>query len=282
MLGVGAAMRSCTALVLLACCALVVTTDPAAASCPPTCFSGGGPGATDCFLQWSGLTSKSLTCADGDPACDLDGRLDGVCTLNVAACINMPDASGACAPSTLSAPPKASGRGIAAFRSALATLDPAQQACTTGGVTTVLAVKASGIKPVVMRVRTTAVSGGKRDTDSVKLTCVAGRPTLAAVQPIFTAKCATLGCHSDSTRSGGLTLTAGKARPAMLNVRATFPKWILLKAGNPKKSFLVRKLFPLSGLLGSPMPQGCRITNTCLTPEELATIIAWVQAGAPE
>jgi hypothetical protein len=272
-------MRFRTALALLVAIAL-----PARATCPPDCFSGGGgPRATDCFLQWSGLTATSLTCADGDPTCDLDGKVDGACTLNVSACINMPDPSGACAASTLSAPPKASGKGVTAFRSALAALDPARQDCTTGGVVTTLVPKAAGIKPVVMRVKTTAVSGGKKDTDTVKLTCTAGRPTLAVVQPIFTAKCATLGCHTDSTRSGGLTLAAGRARAALLDVRATAsPKWILLKAGNPKKSFLVRKLFRLPALLGSPMPQGCTITNTCLTPDELATIVAWVQAGAPE
>jgi hypothetical protein len=277
-------MRPRTAFALVVGFALAAAAQSSAATCPPDCFSGGGgPRATDCFLQWSGLTATSLTCADGDPACDLDGKLDGVCTMNVSACINMPDASGACVTPTLSAPPKASGKGVTAFRSALAALDPAAPGCTTGGLTTTLKVKAGGIKPVVMRVKTTAVSGGKKDTDNVRLTCTAGRPTLAAVQPIFTAKCATLGCHTDSTRSGDLTLTAGKARTAMLDVRATAsPRWILLKAGNPRKSFLVRKLFPLPALLGSPMPQGCRITNTCLTPEELATIVAWVQAGAPE
>lgn len=271
--------------IVFALAALFAVATARAATCPPGCFSGGGGSpATDCFLQWSGLDATSLTCADGDPACDLDGQLDGVCTLNVSACINMPDASGACTASTLSAPPKASGRGVTAFRSALAALDPAQQACTTGGLTTRLEVKASGIKPVVMRVKTTAVSGGKKDTDTVKLTCTPGRPTLAVVQPIFTAKCATLGCHTDSTRSGGLTLTAGNARAALLHQRATAsPKWILLKAGNPRKSFLVRKLFsPLPPLLGATMPQGCTITNTCLTPDEIATIVAWVQAGAPE
>lgn len=257
----------------------------ARAACPPECFSGGGGSpATDCFLQWSGLSATSLTCADGDPSCDLDATLNGVCTLNVSACINMPDATGTCTASTLSAPPRAKGKGVTALRSALAALDPAQPQCTSGGVTMSLAVKASGIKPAVIRVKTTALSAGRKDTDTVKLTCTSGRPTLADVQPIFTAKCATTSCHTDTTRIGNLALTAGNARPALLDRRATAaPKWILLKAGNPRKSFLVRKLFPpLPSRHGAPMPQGCTITDTCLTPEELATIVAWVQAGAPE
>ena len=256
------------------------------ATCPPACFSGGGgPPATDCFLQWSGLTATALTCADGNPACDLDGTLDGTCTLNVEACINMPDATGACTPSALSAPPKASGKGTGTLRSALAALDPAAQGCTPGGIVTPLKVTAAGIRPVVLRVKTTAVSGGKKDTDAIKLTCAAGRPTLAAdIQPIFDAKCATIGCHTDSTLSGGLTLVAGESRAALLNRRSTgAPQWTLLKAGNPRKSFIVRKLFsPLPPALGSTMPQGCTITNTCLTPAERAAIVSWVQAGAPE
>jgi len=257
----------------------------ASATCPPACFPGGGGSpATDCFLQWSGLAAPSVTCADGDPSCDRDGTLDGACTFDVAACINVPDPTGACAAPALSAAPKARGRGVGAFRTALAALDPTRQGCTAGAVVVPLHVTPRGIAPAVMRIRTTAVSGRRKDTDTVKLTCTAGRPTLAAVQPVFTAKCATPSCHTDSTRSGNLALTAGNARAALLGRRASAsPRAILLKAGDPKRSFLVRKLFsPLPPRLGAPMPQGCTITNTCLTPAELATIVAWVQAGAPE
>ena len=38
----------------------------ASADCPPGgCFPGGGPAATDCFIEWAGLTGAATSCADG-------------------------------------------------------------------------------------------------------------------------------------------------------------------------------------------------------------------------
>src|SRR5438552_1658604 len=63
---------------------------PAArAGCPPDCVAGGGPSATDCFVAWSGLPGMTETCADGE-ACDIDGKVDGVCMLGLQGCINVP------------------------------------------------------------------------------------------------------------------------------------------------------------------------------------------------
>jgi len=45
----------------------------------------------------------SETCADGE-ACDIDGKVDGVCTLGLQGCINVPGL-GACTPAGLSGPP---------------------------------------------------------------------------------------------------------------------------------------------------------------------------------
>ncbi len=64
---------------------------------PGRCIAGGGSKRTDCLLE---LTSggpltfnrrgtkirSGLRCADGDPACDLDGARDGQCTFGVALC----------------------------------------------------------------------------------------------------------------------------------------------------------------------------------------------------
>ena len=84
--------------------AFVLVLGPAArADCPPDCVGGGGPSATDCFVAWSGLPGMSETCADGE-ACDLDGKVDGICMLGLQGCINVPGL-GACTPAGLSGPP---------------------------------------------------------------------------------------------------------------------------------------------------------------------------------
>src|SRR5213593_2693470 len=89
-------MRSTTALLL---CTLFG--GRAFGACPADCVAGGGPAATDCFVAWSAATT--ITCVDGD-ACDLDGAADGVCTLGLQACINVPGLS-PCTPSALDGAP---------------------------------------------------------------------------------------------------------------------------------------------------------------------------------
>ena len=67
------------------------------APAPGRCIAGGGGARTDClveFLSAGGLSldrrgmkvKPILRCADGDPACDLDGARDGTCTFGVSMC----------------------------------------------------------------------------------------------------------------------------------------------------------------------------------------------------
>jgi hypothetical protein len=64
---------------------------------PGRCIAGGGSKRTDCLLEVTSGGSltfnrrgtkirNGLRCADGDPACDLDGARDGQCTFGVALC----------------------------------------------------------------------------------------------------------------------------------------------------------------------------------------------------
>src|SRR5438309_1526194 len=163
---------------------------PAArAGCPPDCVAGGGPSATDCFVAWSGLPGMTETCADGE-ACDIDGKVDGVCMLGLQGCINVPGL-GACTPAGLSGPPTVkpskdpTGQALAA---ALAALDPAGSGCTPPGLALPLRLSLAGIKPGKARLTVTASSGGRRDRDKLRLTCTPGaaQPSFAQnVQPIF-------------------------------------------------------------------------------------------------
>ncbi|MGH7895323.1 MAG: hypothetical protein ACREQL_11695 [Candidatus Binatia bacterium] len=254
------------------------------AQCPPTCSGGGGPATTDCFLAFGGVAGATVSCTDGDPSCDLDGAIDGGCTLAVTACTNQ--SVGACTASPLDAPPTAvaKGTGAEAFTAAVAQLSPATQACTaTGLVTLTITPSSAKLKPAVVTVRTTAVSGGKKDKDKLKLVCNPARPGLAAdVQPIFTQTCTFTGCHSGSSPQSGLTLEDGQSLASLVNQRAlAAPKLVRVKPGSIKKSFLTKGLF---GVGARQMPDGCpdikAPVERCLSPAEIDTILAWIQAGA--
>jgi hypothetical protein len=63
---------------------------------------GGGSKATDCIVEFdvvapgsslasNGFPNATRTCTDGDPACDLDGAVNGSCTFAVSACVNVTD-----------------------------------------------------------------------------------------------------------------------------------------------------------------------------------------------
>src|SRR5262245_60989795 len=119
---------------VLALLAVAIATAGASAQCPPSCSGGGGPAATDCCLAYGGLTGKVLTCTEGDPSCDVDGKIDGTCTFALSACTNV--AVGACAATPLDSPPTVvpKGTGAEAFVSAVGGLSTTTQQCTDPGL----------------------------------------------------------------------------------------------------------------------------------------------------
>src|SRR5205823_723496 len=195
--------------------AFVLALGPAArADCPPDCVAGGGPSATDCFVAWSGLPGMSETCADGE-ACDIDGKVDGVCTLGLQGCINVPGL-GACPPAGLRGPPTvkpSNDRTGQALAAAIAALDPAGNGCTLAGHALPRGIWLAGRKPGRWRITVTASSGGGGDRDNRRLTGTPGaaQPSFAqTVQPIFTSRCAITSCHTGPPQqaSGGQSLDA--------------------------------------------------------------------------
>jgi len=67
---------------------------------PGRCLPGGGSSRSDCLLEFNpsgpvtlsgARLSSVLRCADGDPACDRDGRVDGKCTFGLSACLGNND-----------------------------------------------------------------------------------------------------------------------------------------------------------------------------------------------
>ena len=272
--------------------AFVLALGPAArADCPPDCVAGGGPSATDCFVAWSGMQAMSEACTDGE-ACDIDGKVDGVCTLGIQGCINVPGL-GPCMPAGLSAPPTVTpskdptGQALAA---ALHALDPSTHACTPPGLGLPLKLSLAGVKPGKAHLTVTASSGGKRDRDKLRLTCTPGAAQISFardVQPIFTARCAITSCHTGPTQqaSGKQSLDAGVAWADSVNAPATTGKLLRVKPGSIRGSQLAHRILG-QGLPrgGAVMPQGCPgfpPAGGCLTTAETFTILSWIAEGAP-
>jgi len=268
--------------------AFVLVLAPAAgAGCPPDCVAGGGPSATDCFVAWSDLPGMSETCADGE-ACDIDGKVDGVCTLGLQGCINVPGL-GACTPVGLSGPPTvkpSNDRTGQALAAALAALDPAGNGCTPPGLALPLRLSLAGIKPGKARLTVTASSGGRRDRDKLRLTCTprVAQPSFARdVQPIFTSRCAIQSCHTSQNRSGGQSLEMGVAYTESVNAPSTTGKLLRVKRGSIRGSELAHRI--LGQGPRATMPQGCPgipPAGGCLTIEEIFTILSWIAEGAPD
>jgi hypothetical protein len=255
----------------------------ASAQCPGTCTGGGGPASTDCFLAYGSLPSKVITCTDGDASCDTDGQIDGTCTFGLTACTNV--SVGACTATPLDGPPTAvaQGTGAEAFVSAVASLSTTTTACTAPGLVK-LAIANSDVKlkPAKVTLRMTAVAGGKKDKDTVKLVCNPAKPGLEAnVQPIFTANCTYAGCHSGPSPQFSLSLVDGESASNLSQKALSSPNLQRVKPRSIKKSYLAKGVLGEGAIL---MPSGCPEivppVEQCLTPVEVYTILAWIQAGA--
>jgi hypothetical protein len=125
-----------------------------------------------------------------------------------------------------------------------------------------------------------------------------GTPTVAPTRPptptpipvvfgdlqnlIFTARCATITCHSTTTRAGGLVLESSAAFDNLVgvepaNAAARADGFLRVAPGLPNDSFLLVKLRgPSNPEYGSRMP----LTGGFLTPEEIALVERWIAGGA--
>jgi hypothetical protein len=262
----------------------------ARAQCPSPTLPGGGPAATDCFVQWGGVFSLTASCVDGTE-CDVDGKTDGVCTFPLQAFVNASSSGCMAAPLTAAPVVKPASETGQALAAALAALDPAAPGCTAAGLAVPLRVSLAGIKPTVAKLKVTASAAGKRDSDKLKLRCDPNptAPSFAnVVQPILTARCAYSGCHDATFRGGGQNLEAGAAYQESVGARSTQSKLLRVKAGSVRSSFMARKILGQGipgGFGGAVMPQGCPDgfppAGGCLTDDERFTILAWIANGAP-
>src|SRR5262249_52055897 len=146
-----------------------------------------------------------------------------------------------------------------------------------------IAPSASKLKPAKLTLRLSAAAGGKKDKDTVKFVCNPAQPSLAHdVQPIFTTNCTYAGCHSGLLPEHSLSLEDGHAATDLAKKALAQPKFFRLKPRSIKKSYLAMGLLGTNGAV--LMPDGCpnvvSPVTRCLTPAEVYTILAWIQAGA--
>lgn len=96
------------------------------------------------------------------------------------------------------------------------------------------------------------------------------------IQPIFTASCATAGCHTGVIPVAGLNLSAGKSYALLVNVVSSgYGPAVRVVPSDTLASVLWHKVNG-TGVYGQQMPP---VGN--LTSSQIALIGAWIGAGAP-
>jgi len=100
------------------------------------------------------------------------------------------------------------------------------------------------------------------------------------VQPIFTARCAVLGCHAGPFPTQGLELAEGSAWAAIVGQPSTEKPGVkLVDPSSATTSYLLWKISKAPAgefILGSMMP----LSGGFLSPAQMATIGTWVAEGA--
>jgi len=103
-------------------------------------------------------------------------------------------------------------------------------------------------------------------------------PTLAReVQPIFDANCTK--CHGLKEQKAHLDLSAGNSYASVVGVPSVQVDTLMrVKPGDPESSYLMQKVLHTAAQ-GKGMPRGF-FGSSHLEPGEIATIRAWIAAGA--
>lgn len=99
------------------------------------------------------------------------------------------------------------------------------------------------------------------------------------VQPIFTANCALSGCHAGGSPALGQNLSSGQTHANVVNVPSQeAPALMRVRPFEPDSSYLVHKIQDTQGSVGG---SGLRMpVGGSLTADQIATIRAWITAGA--
>jgi hypothetical protein len=96
---------------------------------------------------------------------------------------------------------------------------------------------------------------------------------------VFTPICAE--CHSGANAPEGMQLSEGQAYSMIVNLASQeVPTLDRIKPGDSANSYLVQKIMG-TAKVGSRMPDGCPLTQPCLSDATIQMIAQWVDEGAP-
>lgn len=145
--------------------------------------------------------------------------------------------------------------------------------------TTALTTGASGTTDQTTGTSEQTTGTSETPTSSTTATTGGAAPTFADIQAIFSATCS---CHltSPSPGNGQMELTDGKAYDNIVGVPSSgLPAMNRIEPGDPANSYLWLKInggYLEAGGKGDPMP-----LIGDLTQDQLNSIEAWINAGAP-
>jgi hypothetical protein len=295
-----------------------------AAAAHATVVGGGGSPTTDCLLVFDAAVNtpaakpKYVTCTDGDPTCDMDKTVNGVCEFPVGACANSTfdsrcTVSGVQSITVAHALDDGDSKFDTQFQAlqqriagtiAPPTSDP--DSCISP-VTFRLPVDGPYLNNVCRRVRktiaVTTVStpiGGRLfvDKDKMRLTCNPAPPpggcdprvfftgTYDRIQnQIFDRSCALSGCHDSQTHQNGLILEPGASYTNLFGVMpfnqaASDAGWKRVMPGDPTTSYVFRKI--TGDLPDSTFGVRMPFHRAALDPHLIDVIMLWIQSGAPQ
>jgi hypothetical protein len=100
------------------------------------------------------------------------------------------------------------------------------------------------------------------------------------IQPIFTKRCSIGGCHSLGAARAELVLVSGHAYDSLVNKPAFIaPQFDRVEPGDAANSWLVLMIAEddAARFHNARMPLG----GQPLTPNQIATIVNWIENGAP-
>lgn len=274
-------------------------TEPPPSNQPPGCETCGGGGCVD-------LQTDAMNCGDCGVACPAGAS----CVAGACACAQGVACGDACA-DTMTDPLHCGDCGVACDPGAVCSLggcssscDPSLTQCGSSCVDTTTDPAHCGgcdisCGPGGTCAASTCACAGGADTQTDPnncgacgnvcapgQTCVAGACTCgsasvsfaADVQPIFTASCATVGCHRGAAPQAGLNLSAGQAYQDIVGVAASQCNdgRMLVLPGEPSESYLIDKILGVDLCFGTKMPK-----MTDLPSAQVEIISSWICAGAP-
>jgi hypothetical protein len=290
-------------------------------------IGGGGSSRTDCLLALDAPVNdpptrpKNIECTDGDPSCDADGVVNGVCEFAITACANStytPDCTLNGVQSILidhsldNGDPRFDTEFQAMANRVQSDIDPPTSVSDKCTNPTTIHVSIEGplngkCKKTKKQLKITTISkliDGHvyTDKDKIRMTCLPAVGTCDPMQyfsgtfdriqtQIFDKSCAVSGCHVSQTHTGNLILESGSSLANLIDVTPDNSAAAAADGGIWRR---VRVIDATTGdpdhslivakVNGPPKTFGARMPKDRpkLDQSLINVIQLWVAAGAPD